>query len=244
METVVAIKDILVSLGTGWVLWLLFALSLGSIAVAIERWLFFRRKDSDVRALAAELDAHLAGSDVAAALDTLRPMDSVGASVVRAGLKLAERGPLAVEKAMKSGMAVERKELEARLTYLGTLGNNAPFIGLFGTVIGVILAFDALGDGAAAAAGGVASAAVMDAVAEALVATAVGIGVALPAVAAYNYFQSRIMVLLEDAETLSNLVLAYLTSERPAEARSALAADQTVHGEDAGANAPAANTEV
>lgn len=234
METVVAIKDILVTLGTGWVLWLLFALSLGSIAVSIERWLFFRRKDSDVRALAAELDAHLASRDVDAALDTLRPMDSVGASVVRAGLKLAKRGPLAVEKAMKSGMAVERKELEARLTYLGTLGNNAPFIGLFGTVIGVILAFDALGDSAAGAAAGVASAGVMNAVSEALVATAVGIGVALPAVAAYNYFQSRITVLLEDAETLSNLVLAYLSSE----------GEPVEFDIDKEAAAPASNTEV
>ena len=58
-----------------------------------------------------------------------------------------------------------------------------------------------------------ASAGVMGAVAEALVATAVGIGVALPAVAAHNYFQRRIAVLLDDAETLSNLTLAYLTDE-------------------------------
>ncbi len=213
METVVAIKNLLVSLGTGWVLWLLFALSFGSIAVAIERWLFFRKKDSDVKGLAASLDASLANRDLDEALATLRPLDSVAASVVRTGLRLADRGPAAIEKAMRSGMAVERKELESRLTYLGTLGNNAPFIGLFGTVIGVILAFDALGSQAGGAPDGVASAAVMNAVAEALVATAVGIGVALPAVAAYNYFQARIVVLLEDAETLSNLVLAYILTD-------------------------------
>jgi hypothetical protein len=84
-------------------------------------------------------------------------------------------------------------------------------------VIGIILAFDELGNATAAAGTGaasqVASAAVMSAIAEALVATAVGIGVALPAVAAYNYFQRRITSILDDADTLSNLVLAYLSSK-------------------------------
>lgn len=214
MHTVVAVKNLLVQSGASWVLWLLFALSAGSIAIAIERWLYFRSKDDDVRALAAELDAHLSSGAVAAALDALRPMRSVGAIVARAGLRLAPRGPAAADKGMQSAIAAERKALEARLAYLGTLGNNAPFVGLFGTVIGVILAFEQLGQatGTAGAASQVASAAVMAAIAEALVATAVGIGVALPAVAAYNYLQRRIAAMLDDAETLSNLVLAYLAT--------------------------------
>ncbi|MBM4360592.1 MAG: MotA/TolQ/ExbB proton channel family protein, partial [Deltaproteobacteria bacterium] len=82
----------------------------------------------------------------------------------------------------------ERTRLEARLAFLGTVGNNAPFVGLFGTVIGVIQAFEELGHGApghggASSAAQVASQAVMGSIAEALVATAVGIAVALPAVA-------------------------------------------------------------
>ncbi|MBK7152048.1 MAG: MotA/TolQ/ExbB proton channel family protein [Sandaracinaceae bacterium] len=109
------------------------------------------------------------------------------------------------------------KTLEARLVFLGTVGNNAPFVGLFGTVIGVILDFEELGHATATAGSGaasqVASGAVMSAIAEALVATAVGIAVALPAVAAYNFFQRNLAVLLDDAETVSNLVLAYLVSE-------------------------------
>jgi biopolymer transport protein ExbB len=242
MNTVETLKNLMVAGGAGWVLWLLFALSIGSIAVFVERWLFFRRKDTDVRALAAELDAHLSDGEVDEAIGVLKSLESVGAAVVRAGLKLADRGAGAVEKGMKSAMAVERKDLEARLAFLGTLGNNAPFIGLFGTVIGVILAFDVLAqDAAMAASGGVASAGVMAAVAEALVATAVGIGVALPAVAAYNYFQRRISVFLEDAETLSNLVLAYLSSDAPSP--SASQSMETIDDE-AGAAAPTENTEV
>lgn len=216
MSTVETIKNLFVTFGASWVLWLLFALSAGSVAIVIERWLYFRSKNDDVRSLAAELDAHLSNGALEAALDALRPLRSVGASIARAGLRLATRGPAAVEKGMQSAISAERKQLEKRLAYLGTLGNNAPFVGLFGTVIGVILAFEELGQATGTAGTGaasqVASAGVMSAIAEALVATAVGIGVALPAVAAYNYFQRRITSLLDDAETLSNLVLAYLVS--------------------------------
>lgn len=213
MNTVETTKHLLIAAGADFVLWLLFALSVVSVAIAIERWAFFRSRSDDVPALMAELDAHLTSGAFARAVDGLRPLRSVAAAVARAGLRLAERGPAAADKGMQSAIAAERKTLEARLTFLGTLGNNAPFIGLFGTVIGVILAFEELGQATAGgAASQVASSAVMGAIAEALVATAVGIAVALPAVAAYNYFQRRIAVLLDDAETVSNLVQAYLVA--------------------------------
>src|SRR5690606_25987868 len=110
--------------------------------------------------------------------------------------------------------ALERSRLEKRLAFLATLGNNAPFLGLLGTVIGIILAFEELGHGApghgsGSAASEGASQAVMGAIAEALVATAVGLVVALPAVAAYNYLQRRVTTLIEGSEVLSRLVLAY-----------------------------------
>ena len=118
---------------------------------------------------------------------------------------------------MQSAVALERRKLERGLAFLGTLGNNAPFVGLFGTVVGVIHAFEELGHAApghgASAAGQVASQAVMASIAEALVATAIGLLVALPAVAAYNYFQRRVNGILAGSEVLSNLVLAYLSAE-------------------------------
>jgi biopolymer transport protein ExbB len=88
---------------------------------------------------------------------------------------------------------------------------------LFGTVIGVIGAFEELGHGTAQAAGGataqLASQAVMSSIAQALVATAVGIFVALPAVAAFNYFQRRIASLLLATDAIANLVIAYIAGE-------------------------------
>ncbi|MDB4985616.1 MAG: MotA/TolQ/ExbB proton channel [Myxococcaceae bacterium] len=213
MSTVEAIKNFFLQTGAAWVLWLLFGLSFVSIAIVIERIFVFRTKGTDLKRLADKLDVHLAAGDLDKARESLRGESSLCARVADAGLRLAARGPSTAEKGMQSAIAIERSLLEARLAYLGTLGNNAPFIGLFGTVIGIILAFNELGRAQAGAGGQMASQAVMGSIAEALVATAVGIAVALPAVASYNFFQRWISTLLADADALSNLVLAYLCSD-------------------------------
>jgi biopolymer transport protein ExbB len=215
MNTVESIKHLFLHAGTGWVLWLLAVLSVASVAIAIERWLMYRHAAGDLHELSAGLQQHLATQGEVAAAKWLEGSGSVAARVAGAGLRLAERGPAAASKAMVSRTALEREGLDRHLAFLGTLGNNAPFIGLFGTVIGVIQAFEELGHSAAGHSGSsttsqVASGAVMSAIAEALVATAVGIAVALPAVAAYNYLQRRVEHVLAGVEVLSNLVLAYL----------------------------------
>jgi biopolymer transport protein ExbB len=216
MPIVDVIKNVFVQWGANWVLWLLFALSLVSLGIIVERWLVFSSKQDVIRELSLSLEATLATGDFARALAQLEKRTSVGAMVARAGLRLAPQGMTAAEKSMQGALALERSTLENRLAFLGTLGNNAPFIGLFGTVIGVLLAFEQLSQSAGAVGSGrtsqVASNAVMGSIAEALVATAIGIGVALPAVAAYNYFQRRIAQILSDTEALSNLVLAYLSA--------------------------------
>lgn len=215
MNTVDAIKIVFLDTGATWILWLLAGLSIASLGVCVERALFYRSRDGDLRAIATKLDALLALGHIDQAIGFLQESRSVAAAIAGAGLRLAYLGPASAEKAMASAVALERERLEQRLAFLGTLGNNAPFVGLFGTVIGVIQAFEELGHGApghgSSAADQVASQAVMSSIAEALIATAVGIAVALPAVAAYNYFQRRISGLLSGSDVLSNLVLAYLS---------------------------------
>ena len=214
MSTIELVKQILLVSGAGWVLWLLGALSAATLVVAVERWLYLRRRDGDLEVLARQLDEHLQGGDFGRARQLLEASPAVAARVADAGLRLADRGTEAAEKAMQSAAALERGRLERWLAFLATVGNNAPFVGLFGTVVGVIHAFEELGHAApghgATAAGQVASQAVMASIAEALVATAVGILVALPAVAAYNYLQRKVTSLLSGAEVLTNLVLAYI----------------------------------
>ncbi len=219
MNAVETLKHLFLEAGTSWILWLLAGLSFMSVIVTVERWFVYRRGAHRLEPLAQELHRRLAAEQRGEAAAWLQSTGLVAARVAASGIGLADRGVEAADKAMQSRAALEREELERRLAFLGTLGNNAPFIGLFGTVIGVIGAFEELGHGApghagAGAASEVASGAVMSAIAEALVATAVGIAVALPAVAAYNYLQRRVQGLMAEVEVLSNLVLAYLSSHR------------------------------
>jgi biopolymer transport protein ExbB len=216
MNLVEVLKQFFLGSGAAWVLWFLLALAFVSVAIAVERALFFRGRAGDLAALGQALEERLRSGDIEAARKLLTGTRAVAASVADAGLLVADLGPAASEKAMQGACAVERERLEARLAFLGTLGNNAPFIGLFGTVIGVIQAFEQLGTGTQAGAGQAVSQAVMAGIAEALIATAIGIGVALPAVAMYNYFQRRIARLLSGTEALTSIVLAYLLAETSA----------------------------
>lgn len=233
MSAMESVKEVLLASGAGWVLWFLGALSMSSLALAAERWLYLRRRGGDLEALARALDEQLRSGDFARARQALEASPAVAARVADAGLRLVDRGTGAAEKAMQSAAALERGRLERGLAFLATIGNNAPFVGLFGTVVGVIHAFEELGHAApghgATAAGQVASQAVMAGIAEALVATAVGIAVALPAVAAYNYLQRRVTALLAGTDVLTNLVLAYVASDGPGTTSAPQEASHGVH---------------
>jgi biopolymer transport protein ExbB/TolQ len=131
--------------------------------------------------------------------------------VLRAALRWAHGGPAALEAAIDGEMTKRRRELERGMTLLGTLGNNAPFIGLLGTVIGVIVAFADLADGQSK----VAMDRVMGGIAEALVATGVGLLVAIPAVVAYNIFQKKISNIEDNVASVSKRLCAFITVGRP-----------------------------
>jgi biopolymer transport protein ExbB len=216
------LTQLMVGSGAAWVLWLLFALSFVSVAIALERALAFRRTHGDVNALVPALRRLLRADDHDAAATLLTDSDSVEGRVVSAGLADADLGSAAAEESMAAASGLERKRLEKRLLFLGTVGNNAPFVGLLGTVIGVVGAFEELGKPQAmtSAMGGANSLAperVMGTIAEALVATAVGLVVAIPAVAVFNYFQGRVTAALADAETLGHVLLAHLHAEHDPE---------------------------
>jgi biopolymer transport protein ExbB len=204
------LKNVMVNAGASWVLWLLLALSVASLAVMIERGRLFWQRRDDIASLLTDLHRLLAFDDVSGARARLERSPSVEAAVADAGLAQWTRGARAAEEAMAAASGLERARLERRLIFLGTLGNNAPFIGLLGTVIGVVGAFQELGRAPAAAAAALAPERVMSAIGEALVATAAGILVAIPAVAVFNYFQSLVASAIASAETLGHVVLTHI----------------------------------
>src|SRR4051794_25703069 len=124
-------------LGSEWVLWLLLCLSVISVAVMVERAIFLRAR-GDADALARELRALLKGGDVEGARQALAGRTAPAAVVAAAGIDHYDRGSEAAGEAMAGAKARLRIDMERNLGVLGTLGNNAPFIGLFGTVLGII----------------------------------------------------------------------------------------------------------
>ncbi|MEP7122467.1 MAG: MotA/TolQ/ExbB proton channel family protein [Byssovorax sp.] len=193
-------------LGSAWVLYLLMALSLVSLSIMIERWAYFRARRGNVLALGDTLIERLGKGDRIGAEALLIKSPTIEAAVLRRAFPWIDGGPSAVSEALESAMGRQRKDLEKGMTFLGTLGNNAPFVGLLGTVLGVIQAFHQLGDGQNKAAMGN----VMSGIAEALIATGVGLVVALPAVVAYNIFQGRIGEIEGNVGTLGKQLLAFL----------------------------------
>jgi len=192
-------------LGAGWVMWLLIVLSVLSVTVMVERALYFgSRRMSKLfpRLLELCLSGDLKG---AAALAT---SDSMEAEVVRAAANVAEGGTPAVEKAVQSTIDRRRLEYEKWLFILGTLGNNAPFIGLFGTVLGIIRAFADLA--ASKGGAGTTTSSVMAGISEALVATAVGLAVAIPAVLAFNIYQRLLKRVIGRSAALGNAIASGL----------------------------------
>lgn len=217
MHLVEWLQRIMVGFGAAWVMWLLIGLSVISVAIILERIWYFSTTSTNLEALKKELHTALEKS-VAEAIKHMDASPSAEAAVVAAGLRSAKRGVEAANHAMDGEAAVWRMRLERRLAYLGTLGNNAPFIGLLGTVIGVVQAFEALGETAKQplaeqAAQALAPQAVMYSIAEALVATAVGLAVAIPAVAANNVFQRIVKTRLANTQALSSELLSFLKDE-------------------------------
>jgi biopolymer transport protein ExbB len=186
------------------ILYLLLALSAIQLAVLIERAVVYIRTRADRRLLAEHARA-LADGRLAELEPALRNATSLEERVLAAGVARAGDGAEAVDEVVRSQLAETKFAYEKRLSFLATLGNNAPFIGLLGTVLGIMHAFANL-----SAQAGQVSTEVMAGISEALVSTGVGLIVALPAVIAFNWFQRALKGRVVAAESLSGALLAHL----------------------------------
>ena len=191
-------------IGAEWVLWLLVALSILSIAIILERILFFVRTRHNFAQFNLALTDYLQRGEYEQAEGLCASYRSLAARVALQGIRNRRNGREAMEGSMEGMIVGERSKLDRGLVVLGTLGNNAPFIGLFGTVIGIIKAFHDL---ASNPQGG--PSVVMTGISEALVATAVGLLVAIPAVIAFNAFTRIVKNHLSNAQSVSKLMMIY-----------------------------------
>lgn len=200
--------------GAEWVMYVLIACSILSIAVILERVVFFYKLRGQfpefLEALSQKLTASAEGEGQESPRGTTAAwcsaQNTLEATVAAVGLNPQCPNLRCAEEQMGATVLAAKSRMEKGLTVLGTLGNNTPFIGLFGTIIGIIQAFNNL---ATATTSG--PEVVMASISEALVATAVGLMVAIPAVIAYNLFTRKIKTLLTQAETTSRVVLGALS---------------------------------
>jgi len=194
--------------GAEWVLWLLVALSVACLSVSIERVVAAIIHHSPSAPLHEALRVFGANGDVTSLGKKLEGIRGAPARVLLAGASRASQGIGSVEEGLLAATSRERSRMERLLAILGTTGANAPFIGLFGTVLGIIKAFHELAENQAEAAS-----AVMAGISEALVATAIGLMVAIPAVVLYNVFLRYNKRTLSNIDALAHVLLAQLKAE-------------------------------
>jgi len=192
--------------GGAWVLVLLIILSIASIGVIIEKAILYSKFQGETKRLLAKMKSHLESKGLDGAMDILAETKSPVAQIIRQQLLSLNIGPEAASEAMEAEKMMTKMNIEKHLALLGTLGANAPFIGLFGTVLGIVHSFKGL---ATSEQGGV-----MSGISEALVATAVGLWVAIPAAIFFNFFKKRSNDLMAYADIISHLILARYYEEK------------------------------
>lgn len=190
--------------GTEWIIWLLLLLSICSLAIILEKFWLLHQKYGDPESLRQKILSILRKREYKVIEEALYNNDSSAlAEVTLNTIRNMKESAIHFEDSLSIALSEEKLILESRIAILGTLGSNAPFVGLFGTVLGIIHAFHSL---AMNAKGG--PTIVMAGISEALVATALGLFVAIPAVAAYNFSVRYIKKIMVASENFARLVLS------------------------------------
>jgi len=187
----------------GIVMWPLLIFSLLALTFIVERGIALRRAKINVNEFLSKIrKALLVNRDVRAAVKVCEEYKGPVASVVKAALLKYGHPKEEIEKGIESAAVFESGRLERGLMVLSTTANVAPMLGFLGTVAGMIQSFETL-----AAQGLTNPGAVAAGISVALITTATGLTIAIPAQLGYNYFMSRINKFMRDIETSSNMLL-------------------------------------
>jgi biopolymer transport protein ExbB/TolQ len=194
----------------GSTMYVLLLCSLISITIFLERF-FYYRKQSNIRRsdLMTRIGEAISEKDTEKAKGIAKEARTPYARVIEAGLKEYGRSEKIASGAMERKTVDEIRNLERFTGIVGTIGNIGVYIGLLGTVLGIVRAFH---DIAAAGSGGIST--VIDGVAEALVCTAAGLFVAIPAVIFFNYFTRRIEFFTDDMQACASELICLLEEVR------------------------------
>lgn len=194
----------------GFTMYILLLCSFISVTILLERLLYYRKRAKTERAeFMLKIKRAFKNGNLERAKEVCRDSLAPFSEVVYSGIELHGRSEKEISNAMEREIIIETTKLERYTSIVATIGNTAVYIGLFGTVLGIIRAFH---DIAAAGSGGMAI--VIGGVAEALVCTATGLFVAIPAVIAYNYFSKRVEHFINDMELCASELIDLMAESR------------------------------
>jgi biopolymer transport protein ExbB len=187
----------------GFTMYILLVCSVISLTIIFERIMYYRRRSKIKRTVfMSHIREALGKTGAKGALEICKNNDTPFSSVVSAGLNLCGHSEVVISNTMEREVTIETMRLERYTSIVGTIGSTAVYIGLFGTVLGIIRAFH---DISTAGSGGISV--VINGISEALVCTAVGLCVAVPAVIAYNYFVKRVDGFITDMELCASEIM-------------------------------------
>lgn len=188
-----------------FVLLILVVLSVISIGIILERFFYLKKISAETERTRLRVRMALQSHSVQDFEDIAKDPSSLEGRAAGYALKhLKETGTRGFEEVFNTFVLTEKPELEKFLSFLATIGSNAPYIGLLGTVLGIMKAFNDLATAPEAG-----QQTVMAGISMALIATAAGLFVAIPAVVFYNYFIRKVKAILQGVESVKELGLAY-----------------------------------
>jgi biopolymer transport protein TolQ len=192
------------------ILYLMGLMSVLSVAIMIERFLALRRVSASSSGKAEEFKTVMLSQDFEQIEKFSESNASLEGRALGYGLNFVKKnGTNGLDELFNSFKTIEKPGLEKNLNILGTIASNAPYVGLLGTVMGIMKAFNDLAQGP-----GQGNEVVMAGIAHALVSTAVGLAVAIPAVAAFNYYQKKVGLVLSNIDAARDLCLVYTKSKK------------------------------
>lgn len=194
----------------GFTLYVLLLFSILSLTIIIERCVYYRLRSKVKRQdFMASISREIGKGEIKKALDICSNTDTPFSSVVQAGLNLHGHSEVVISNTMEREVTIETTKLEKYTSIVGTIGSTAVYIGLFGTVLGIIRAFH---DISKSGSGGISI--VINGISEALVCTAAGLCVAVPAVIAYNYFIRKVDNFITDMELCASETMDLLNTKK------------------------------
>jgi biopolymer transport protein ExbB len=194
----------------GLTMYVLLSLSIISIAIIMERIIYYRLRSKVKRnVFMLDISRELEKGNIKKALEISEKTDTPFSKVVHSALNLHGHNEVVISNTMEREVIIQTTKLEKYTSIIGTIGSTAVYIGLFGTVLGIIRAFH---DISKSGSGGISV--VINGISEALVCTAAGLCVAVPAVMAYNYFTKKIDSFISDMELSASEIMDLLNIKK------------------------------